>query len=166
MSNDNSKGRLAILKKDKLLLRLICEKLFTFGELSKGLSDVDSSTGNINCPFHPSEGRGENKSQSAKVYYNEERNIFTIHCFTTKKTYTTFDYIEKVMEEDPLEFVLKNKNTNDILEIIELVEKGYLELHSDMLEKRVSYINKVFESSSYSTARYIEMLYTDNDIEA
>ena len=156
--NDSNKY-LTLLKKDKYLLKFVIEKLFTFGDLSRSLSNVDSSTGNISCPFHPSEGFGENKSQSAKVYYSEEKNIYTLHCFTSKKTYTVYDYIEKVMEKSPYDFLVANRDNSEIVDIVDVIEKGYVDLNNDIVEKRVNYVDTVFEECEGATVDYIDKLY-------
>jgi len=152
---------LKILKKDRHLLKLVVNKLFVFGDLMKSLKDVDSSTGNINCPFHEAEGYGENNSQSAKVYYNEELNINTITCFTRKRSYTCFNFIEMVLEVNPYEYLIANKDMSKVLEIVDAVTKGYINFNNEILENRTIYVDNLFEEVDCDIVDYIERLYVD-----
>lgn len=152
---------LKILKKDRHLLKLVVNKLFVFGDLMKSLKDVDSSTGNINCPFHEAEGYGENTSQSAKVYYNEELNINTITCFTRKRSYTCFNFIEMVLEVNPYEYLIANKDMSKVLEIVDAVTKGYINFNNEILENRTIYVDNLFEEVDCDIVDYIERLYVD-----
>ena len=147
------------LKANKKLLKKVVEVLFTFGELNRGLGNIDHSVGNFNCPFHPAEGQGENRSKSARAYFNEEQNIYIIRCFTTQTSYTVFNYIEMVMEKDPCDYLLDNKNITDILDIVNLYMKGYLDLDNNFSESRRLYIDNLFAECEYDVVEYIQRLY-------
>ena len=49
---------------------------FTFADLSPRFKGVDSSTGNIFCPFHEN-----HDTPAAKMYWDSEREIWILHCF-------------------------------------------------------------------------------------
>lgn len=151
------------LKNNKKLLRLVVEKLFTFGDLDPKLDDLNASFGNIPCPFHEYEINKKNDGDYAgKVYYNEEKQIDTIHCFTTKKTYTSYDYLVLIKELDPIEYIIENSNNlEQVTTIIECVEKGYLDYDSLMLQNKLEYFNNTFEECDNNLIYYVQKLYTE-----
>ena len=106
---DNS-HELKKLSKNKKLLKFLVNKLITLGDLNSELDGIDSSVGNINCPFHPIEKGSVNRSRSAKVYLNEENGAYFIKCFTTGNSYYAYDYITLLLEEDPYDYLLKHRN--------------------------------------------------------
>lgn len=165
MYDEKTRHILNRLKKDRKLLSLVVNKLVSFGDLTPELKDIDSSIGNIYCPFHPSEGLGENKNTpSAKIYYNEEKKMYLIKCFAGKKrSYYAFNYIKLILEEDPYDYLLKNRDISQILEIIDLVDKGYLNLDSDSLEDYKIYINNLYEKVDGKTIEFIEKVYFGED---
>jgi len=55
----------------------------------------------IYCPFHDDK---EGNKASAKIYYNETGTV--LYCFSEGQLYTTYDYIEKVLEEKPLKYLM------------------------------------------------------------
>lgn len=164
--NDNKiKVSLNRLKKDRKMLSFVCNNLFTFGDLSHELKDIDSSMGNIYCPFHPSEKLGENRNTpSAKVYYNEEKKMYLIKCFTTKRSYYAFNYIKLVLDEDPYNYLLENRNTSQILEVMDLIDKGHIILDSGSLEDYKIWINNLYEEVDGNTVEFVEKIYFCEDV--
>ena len=80
----------------------------------------------VNCPFHPSEGLGENRNTpSAKVYLSEKNEFLEfcsldrehMHCFTNRRNYTCYDYIRLVLEEDPYTYLLENRDVSKIKDL-------------------------------------------------
>ena len=97
----------------------LINKMFTFDEFSHG-EHVYQTGANIFCPFHPSEGLGENKVHpAARVYENK-----FMRCFTTDTNYTCYDYIRLVLKEDPCAYLLKNKDFTEILKVHEQLILG------------------------------------------
>lgn len=148
------KNKLDILKKDKNLLKYTVEKTFTFGDLDSSLANLDASMGNIFCPFHEN-----HESPAAKVYYNEDKDINTIHCFSCGRQFTSYDYIERIIQQKPYEYLINNANLNNLLEVVEAVEKGYLDLRDSYNEQRLTYINNTYEEVNNNTIEYISRLY-------
>ena len=158
--DSSKKELLKIIQKDKYKLKFVINKLFKFGQLSRSLANLDSSMGNIKCPFHPYEKGEANQGQSAKVRYDEEYNIYTIHCFTFAKTYTCMDYIALVMQQDPYTYLLENRDLLEIVTVIEVLEKGYVNLDKKSTVKKISYVNNLFNGTDGDISEYIERLYT------
>jgi hypothetical protein len=141
------------LEKNERLLRLIVEKLFIFSEVDSRFEGVDSSIGNFRCPFSPGKSQ-----KSAKMYFDNEKNIFIIHSFKKNRNYSVYDYIKKVLEQNPYNYLIKYKNKNEILEIIKNFEKGYIDIENNLRERKINYINHVFQSTD-NIIDYIEKLY-------
>ncbi len=156
----NKKELLKKLTQDKKLTKFIIEKLFMYEDLNSYYQMIDSSTGNIYCPYHEHEfGEKNTVSPAAKMYYDEERDISTIHCFTSKKSYTTYDYLTLIMEKEPVQYLLDNVDTESILNVIIAVEKGYASYDNNMLEKKKLYLNTTYEECNNNLSDYIEALY-------
>jgi hypothetical protein len=148
------------LKKNRLFLKIIIERLFLFSDVDSYFEGIDSNIGNIPCKFHGYEGYGENRrSPASKMYYNEERDLYTIHCYTSGKTYTVYDYIEKVLDEDPLTYLKENRDINDIYALLENLQKGYINQSNDFMEKKIMYVDNTLDEVDYDIVEYIEALY-------
>lgn len=149
------------LKKDRRILKLLVNKNFSFADLDRKFEGVDSTTGNIRCPFHENSG----KKLQAKMYFREEEEIFVLMCFTEHKTFTAYDFVEKILCEqkgkykDVLNFLESNLNKAELLSQYEYLSKNLETLDSSSIEKKIEYIDNVFNESN-STSEYIERLYT------
>ena len=159
--NNGKKELLKIIQKDKDKLKFVVNKLFKFGQLSRSLANIDASMGNIKCPFHhlESEAGRPNQGQSAKVRYNEDFNTYGIQCFTYGKLYTCIDYIALVMEEDPYNYLIDNRDLSEIISIIEVLEKGYVDLNRASTRKKIIYVDNLFNEVDGNILGYIEGLY-------
>jgi hypothetical protein len=161
--NKNKEKSLDILKKDFKLLKFTVNKLFNFGDLDSEYQDINSSFGNIYCPFHPYEGKGKNvSSPAAKMYEDETQGIQVIHCFNSHRTYTAFDMLEKVLEKDAYQFLLDNVDVNTLIEIVDSYIKGYIDLNNDILEQKINYVDNLYEEVDCNLVDYIERLYVGN----
>ncbi len=146
---------------NKKILKHIINCLYTFEDLDSTF-DMNSMTANFYCPFHPSEGLGENRnSPAAKLFYNEDEDIHTIYCFASRKSYTAYDYMTLVMKQNAYNYLCEITDKHVLEEFLKSVEKGYIDLERNYLNKKIDYINNVF-SQSASTACYIETLYTNS----
>lgn len=141
-------------------IRAVINRNFTFADLSPRFKNVDSSTGNIFCPFH------ENHSTpAAKMYWNEEQGIWIIHCFGECHTnYTAYDYVNLVLCEkyqkykSPLDFLQQNMSREDLYVQIEAYE-DQIRYQTDIEENaKIEYISRVADENE-RTEDYIEALY-------
>ena len=146
-----------LLYKDQKLLRYIVENLFTFRDLDDKFEQLNETTGGIFCPFHDNA-----KSPAATMYYDYESDIEIIHCFTEHKRFTSYDYLMQVMDVgDPIKYILKQKEANLISEMIDAFLKGTNIQSEKLLDKKLAYINQVFDDSNEDMEEFIERLYTD-----
>ena len=99
-----------VTKQQKAAAVEVLNKYFTFSDLSPRFKNVDSSTGNIFCPFHDN-----HDTPAAKMYWDEVKGIWIIHCFgECHRNFTAYDYVDIILCEryqkyrSPLEFLEKN----------------------------------------------------------
>lgn len=146
-------------KKDRRILRAIINSDFTFADLDPAYQGVDSNTGNIFCPFHDNYN-----SPAAKMYYDEKRGIQVIHCFKEGRNFTPFDFVERVLcrkretYKDVENFLEQHYSKEELDQRYSLIRKNAVELGNENFEKKVEYIDNVFNESD-STEDYIERLY-------
>ncbi len=143
-----------------LAIKEVINQNFTFSDLSPKFVNVDSSTGNIYCPFH------ENHSTpAAKMYWDETKGIWVIWCFMEHKHFTAYDYVKLILCEkyqkysSPLDFLKKNFPTYELQNYLEFYEKQSLEQFQSCTEQRINYINNVSYQNE-TIADYIETIYT------
>jgi hypothetical protein len=147
--------------KDRRILKSIVNNNFTFSDLSKRFEGVDSSTGNIFCPFHDN-----SVSPSAKMYYDENRNIFVIHCFKEHRTFTTFDYVDKIVcyqreqYKSVLDFLENNMSKTELITQYKLISKNIELFDDNFAQKKIEYIDNLYNECE-NTVEYIEKLYTE-----
>lgn len=136
-------------------------KNFTFADLSPRFKNVDSSTGNIFCPFHEN-----HQSPAAKMYWDDDRGIWIIHCFgQCHRNFTAFDYVDLIIcskygkYKSPLEFLKANMPSEDLHIQLETVADKLVTEEINYSNVKEDYINSVAENYE-NTEDYIEMLYT------
>lgn len=142
-------------------IKEVINRNFTFADLSPKFKGVDSSTGNIFCPFHEN-----HETPAAKMYYNENRNIWVIHCFgECHRNFTAYDYVDLILclkyqkYTSPLEFLKQNMAEQELKRQLKNCEKFVAENESNSYTEKVDYINTVFAKYD-NVADYIEELYT------
>ena len=142
-------------------IRAVINRNFTFADLSPRFKNVDSSTGNIFCPFH------ENHSTpAAKMYWNDEDEIWIIHCFgECHRNYTAFDYVEKVLCEkyqkyiSPFHFLKLHMPESKLGMQLEIYKKYVAEQTSSSIDEKRMYIDNLFMEKG-NIVDFIEELYT------
>lgn len=141
-------------------VRTVIEQNFTFSDLSPKFKNVDSSTGNIFCPFH------ENHSTpAAKMYWNDARGIWIIHCFgECHRNFTVYDYVKRILcdqyqkYKSPLEFLLRNMSKDEAYVQLEAREKDREDQVELETNAKAEYISMI-ASENERTEDYIEALY-------
>ena len=134
---------------------------FTFADLSSRFKGVDSSTGNIFCPFHEN-----TDTPAAKMYWDEERGIWIIHCFgECHRNFTTYDYVDLILCKkyqkylSPLHFLKLNMPEYKLGNQLELAQKRVNEGIVTVLEERKNYIDNLYVETG-NIVDFIERLYT------
>jgi hypothetical protein len=141
-------------------IKAVINQNFTFSDLSPRFVNVDSSTGNIFCPFHEN-----HTTPAAKMYWDEVRDIWVIWCFTEHRHFTAYDYVKLILCEkyqkylSPLDFLKKNFPAYELQNYLEFYEKQDLEDYQDYTMSKINYINNVSYRNE-TIADYIETIYT------
>lgn len=141
-------------------VRAVIENNFTFSDLSPRFKNVDSSTGNIFCPFH------ENHSTpAAKMYWSDTRGIWVIHCFgECHRNFTAYDYVQRILcaqyqkYRNPLDFLLRNMSKDDVYVQLEAREKDREDQVELETNAKADYISMVAAEND-NLEDYIEALY-------
>ena len=144
----------------KRTIKTIINKNFTFGDLSPRFKDVDSSTGNIFCPFH------ENHSTpAAKMYWNEAQQLWVLHCFgQCHRNFTAYDYVDLILcnkyekYKSPLDFLQKNMPSGDLYIQIDTYEREREDQVEMESSAKIEYIQRIAEENE-KTEDFIEALY-------
>ena len=143
------------------VIKEVINKNFTFADLSKRFEGVDSSTGNIFCPFHEN-----HDTPAAKMYWDTEREIWILHCFgECHRNFTAYDYVERIFCQkyqkynSPLQFLRANMPESKLGTQLDFYQKNAnLMMESYENEKR-TYIDNLFEETG-NIEDFIEALYT------
>lgn len=150
------------LRKDRRILKALVNNNFSFADLDKKFEGVDSSTGNIFCPFH------ENKSSpSAKMYFNEDTNMYTIWCFRESRNFTAYDYVDKILcveknkYRDVVTFLEARMNKAEILTQYNNLLKNINSMDEKTIQKKIDYIDNIYVDCE-NTEEYIERVYLEN----
>lgn len=147
--------------KEKFIKEII-NKSFTWKDVDpKRFSDYDVVKSNVFCPMHEHSYTEGN----SKFYYDEEREIYILHCFVEHKNFTVYDYVKKIICEEkqryssPLSFLKYNMNEGDIRRLYKLAEENELNVQEDMFQKKKEYIDNVYTETG-NVIDYIEELFT------
>ena len=151
-------------EQNNLVLWKIINANFTFADLSPRFIGVDSSTGNIFCPFHEN-----HSSPAAKMYWDEYRELWVIHCFgECHRNFTAYDYVNLILckkyekYKSPLDFLKKNMSISFLKNQIKLYKNDTSDLNESMYQRKATYINNVY-SETENIVDYIETLYNRKD---
>ena len=142
-------------------LRAVVNKNFTWKDLNpKRFSEYDVAKSNVFCPFHPN-----HDTPSSKFYYNEDKEIYVLHCYSEHRSFEPADYVELIMCKewekytDILDFLRHNMSEGEIIRQYEAFMKSQEVLTENNYQKKLEYINNVYEETE-NIVDYIEELYT------
>ena len=114
---------------DVRILREVVEQTFDLTDVCPRYSKETVGATNVFCVFHDNRN-----TPSAKLYYDEDRGITVLHCFAEHRTYTAYDYVDKVLVQQKhkfssvQDFLLRNLGEQKFNELYKLAEQeSYLE---------------------------------------
>ena len=144
-----------------LVIREVINRNFTFADLSKRFEGVDSSTGNIFCPFHEN-----HDTPAAKMYWDDTHEIWILHCFgECHRNFTAYDYVEKIFCEkyqkysNPLQFLRANMPEARLGTQLDFYQKNVSELIESYENEKKTYIDNLYTETG-NIIDFIEKLYT------
>ena len=147
--------------KDKYILKKITDTNFTFTDLNPMLFPSLVHGDGMYCPFHVNSHTG---TKQARVYFDEEWNMYYIHCYAEGKNFTAFDYLylimckQKGLYSHPLDFLLLHMDKNEFIRQYTLFKKQKQVISESQFKKKCEYIDNVFNQTG-DIAQYIETLY-------
>lgn len=149
------------LRNNYKLLRSIIEQNFTFQQVAPEYADASPSTANTFCFHH----QHHFKSPSAKFYWDDEKEILVLHCFTEHKTFTVYDYVnhtlcnQKGLYTDPVDFLIKNMSEQELKEIVKLAELNYEDMSETAIAQKIEYIENTYNEYD-NVVDFINALYS------
>lgn len=144
------------------IISKIINNNFTFTDLNPKLFPQLRHGAGLYCPFHASSHTG---TQQARIYFNEEKNIFYLHCYVEGRNFYPSDYVwlimckEKQLFKSPKEFLLSKMSSDDFIAQYNLIESKQNVIMESQFKKKCEYIDNVYNSTG-NIVSYIETLYT------
>lgn len=148
---------------DKYIIDKIINTNFSFADLNPKLFKNMRHGEAYYCMFHQNSHTG---TKQARLYYNDEWDIFYIHCFAEGKNYTPADYVrlimcnEKGLYKSPLNFLHERMSEDDIKAQYTIFDKNRKERLETQFQKKSKYIDNVYNSTG-NIVDYIEALYCE-----
>ncbi len=105
--------------------------------LTHFLEQEIQSNGVLKCPFH------HDNNPSAKIYRDSSGGE-RLYCFTERKTYNSYDYVVNVLGDNPIKFLLKNFNMDELEDAVKDFE---FQESSSAKESSVRYIEAIDQAS-------------------
>jgi len=104
----------------KLLSKASKRDLFLLASRAVPLSSFleDKGFGLLSCPFHA------DVVASAKFFPSDEDGIERLFCFSCQKQYTSFHYIQQILDLDVKEYLIKHVPVEQIGEILKFARSG------------------------------------------
>lgn len=149
------------MRDDVRVLREIVEQTFDLTDVCPRYGKEVVGATNVFCVFH------ENRNTpSAKLYVDEEKGITVLHCFAEHRTYTSYDYIDKILVQQKhryqsvQDFLIKNLGEQKFNELYTLAEQeAYLE-NETLLEQTIEYIDNLYNEHD-NVIDFINHLYLE-----
>lgn len=146
------------------ILRKIAEECFSLTSICPQYRGMGPGMGNCFCVFHTHTW----STPSAKLYWDDDKDILVLHCFQEHRTYTSYDYInlilvrEKEEYKSVEEYLIKNLGEQKFNEYYTLVEQTGLLTDENFQEQTIEYINNV-ASAHEKVTDFINALYLEKD---
>ena len=147
---------------DKYILYKIIDYKYTFHDLSPKLFPQLREGAPMYCPFHENSHTG---TMQARIYFNEEKNLWYLHCYAEQKNFYAHDFVNLIMIRERQQF----KSVKDFLQsrmgkeefqsLYTLFKQKKQALMESQFKKKCAYIDNVYNEKG-NTIDYIEALYT------
>lgn len=149
------------MRDDVRVLREIVEQTFDLTDVCPRYGKEVVGATNVFCVFHDNRN-----TPSAKLYVDEEKGITVLHCFAEHRTYTSYDYIDKILVQQKhryqsvQDFLIKNLGEQKFNELYTLAEQeAYLE-NETLLEQTIEYIDNLYNEHD-NVIDFINHLYLE-----
>ena len=146
---------------DPKILREVVEQTYDLTDICPQYSKSAVGTTNSFCIWHPNFD-----TPSGKLYFDENKNIVVFHCFAEHRTYTSYDYIDKILVQQKhryqsvQDYLIKNLGEQKFNELYTLAEQeAYLE-NETLLEQTIDYIDNLYNEHD-NVIDFINCLYLE-----
>ena len=147
---------------DKQIIRKIINYKFNFSTLNaRKFPQLVHGTG-LYCDWHPNSRTG---TQHARLYYNEDKNIWYIHCYVCGRNYYASDYVEAIMCKEkqlyksPKDFLLTKLSNEEFISLYNLFQEKKQAFEENAWKKKCEWIDNTYNETG-NIIDYIEALYT------
>ena len=86
----------------------------------------------------------------------DKDQIDKLHCFVCAKQYTSYDYVKRILEQKPLDYVINN--IPELLIKVNMQEGSTLKFNIDTSKK--DFIKQSFENSNKDIAVFLSLVYS------
>lgn len=147
---------------DKQIINKIINYKFNFSDLNPRLfPQLVHGTG-LYCPFHETSRTG---TLQARIYFNEDKNIWYIHCYAEGKNFMASDYVnlimckEKQLYKSPKDFLLSKLSDEEFVSLYSLFQQKKQAYEENAWKKKCEWIDNIYNETG-NVIDYIEALYT------
>ena len=147
---------------DRYILKKIINRNFSFHDLAPKVFPQLRHGAGLFCPFHENSRTG---TMQARLYYNEDEDMFYLYCYAEGKAFTAFDYVNlilcknKQIYTNPKEFILSKIAMNEFIALYNLYKKQKAEEAESQFKRKCRWIDNVYADTG-NIVDYIEKLYT------
>jgi hypothetical protein len=114
------------------------------------------------CPFHESSHTG---TQHARIYYNDETNLWYMHCYVEQKNYFASDYVNLILIKErqqyhsAKDYILAKIGKEEFIALYNMFKEQKKELVETQFQRKCNWIDSVYADTG-NIVDYIEQLYT------
>ena len=151
------------MKDDPRILRIVAESEFLITDICPQYRGMAVGATNTFCIFH--EG---SSYKSAKLYWDEDKQIPVLHCFKEHKNFSSYDYINLILVKkygkynSVKDYLLSNMDERRFNELYTLAEKDLSLEDETIQEQRIEYIDNLYNKYDNLTD-FINSLYLELD---
>lgn len=147
---------------DKYIINRIINYKYTLHDVApKVFPKLQHGLG-MYCPFHENSHRG---TLHARIYFNEDNNIWYLHCYVCGKNYFSADYVNRILVKErgiyrsAKEFLLSKMSDTEFMQLYTIFENKKREIEDSAYKRKCEWINNVYNNTG-NVVDYIEALYT------
>lgn len=147
---------------DRYIIDQIINKNFNYHDLDPKLFPRLQHGVGLHCPHHPNSGRG---TMQARIYYNEEQDMFYLYCYAEGRVYKPSDFVRLILCNErekyvsPKAFLLAHMSEEEFISQYNTIKRKKKVLMETQFKKKCEYIDNTYNSSE-NIVDYIETLYT------
>jgi hypothetical protein len=147
---------------DKYILNKIINYKFTLQDVApKDFPQLIEGKG-MYCLWHENSHTG---TQHARIYYDEEHNLWYMHCYVCHKNYFACDYVNTILVQEKQhyssakDFILSKIGKEEFIALYNMFKEQKKEAMQSQFKRKCAWIDNVYAETG-NIIDYIETLYT------